>query len=232
MAVAFVGATDLGNTAGTATWTVAYTCGSGANRLLVFCFMSASVDRVTTVTYGGAAMTLLDKGAQTAGGVINGRWCYFYYLLSPASGANNIVVSASASNDFFWGGAADYTGVPAAVDAHTSQISGGAVNTLTTSLTTVADNCWTILAELGYQGNNAPTAGTGSTLRVADGTFGTFGIFDSNGVIHPAGSYSMTTNRGAADSSIVHFMASFSPTAGGGGGSFKGRPYYDMVGLG
>lgn len=206
MAIAFVAAADGGNATATSL-TFSYTCGSGSNRLLIVAVIGdLSVDDVTGVTYNGVAMTLIDKQLVVSGGE---RILYFYYLLNPSSGANNVVVSASSSH-FLAALAADYTGV-SALDNSTKN-EAGSVTSLTTSLTTVANNCWTMLAVDGYSGNSAPTAGTGSTRRTFGAAFGNVGLFDSNAAITPAGSYSMSTGY-PGSTGIGHVMASFAPVS-------------------
>jgi hypothetical protein len=207
--IAFVNAADLGRTLAVSSVTASYTCGSGANRLLVVGVLGdASSDLITGVTYGGVSMILSDKhqpGIQ--------RWSYLYYLLGPAAGSNNVVVSASTTTAIYVG-AADYTGVKSSgqPDAHTTHEFATSISTLTTSITTVTNNDWTVLFENGYNGSPAPTNGTGSTIKASDATDGAWGLYDSNGVITPAGSYSMTTNRtSASNNGIGHLVAAFQP---------------------
>lgn len=223
--IAFVGAADGGDVSSASSRTYSYTCGSGSNRLLVVAVNGdANSDLITGVTYAGVSMTLIDK--QTAGS--GERWQYLFYLLSPATGANNVVISASGTCDSIGSGAADYSGVsasgqPDATTKHSTAVSG---NTFTTSVATVADNAWTILGDISYNSNIPPTAGTGLTRRTFQASFGSWSIFDSGGVVHPAGSYSMTTNRSGNANSWGHVVGAFSPAASGGG--FFARPYYDM----
>ncbi len=212
MAIAYVGSADLGNNGGSGTFTGAYTVGAGANRLLVVCFegdVSGGADDITGVTYNGVSMTLVDK--RDAGGA--GRITYLYFLLGPASGTHNVVITSTASHMLI-PVAADYSGVK-----QTSQPDNSTTNSttyesnLTTVLTTIADNCWTILGSISLL---SQSAGAGSTRRVEGATYDEPDIFDSNGVITPAGSYSMRTD---ASTFLVHIMASFAPAGAGGGGA-------------
>lgn len=209
--IAFVNAADGGNTTATSL-TFSYTTGSGTHRLLVVGLMGDSTsDLVTGATYAGSAMTLAQKLAPGGGGA--NRWTYLYWLLNPTSGANNVVISASSST-FIGALAADYTGVKTSGQPDATPVTnagGAAITTLTTSLTTVADNSWVILLENSYSGGPPSTAGSGATRRTFDAAFGAIGLFDSNGAVHPAGSYSMTTNRGSGVSTINHILESFSP---------------------
>lgn len=209
-AIAFVNAADGGNATATSL-TFSYTVGAGSKRLLVVVVVGDHLtDDVTGVTYAGAAMTLAAK-LTGAGGASN-RWLYFFYLVGPASGANNVIISASSSH-FLAGGAADYAGVNAVSqpDATTTNAGGSNITSLTTSITTVANNSWAILLENSFDTNLPPTAGAGLVRRAFDAALGSWGIFDSNGAITPAGAYSMTTNRTNIISSIDHVAASFKP---------------------
>jgi hypothetical protein len=218
MAIAFDAATDGGVvTATSLTWS--HTC-TGSNLILLVGFNGSSAggtDDITGVTYNGVSMTLAAKKDPTGGD----RILYVYYLIGPATGAHNVVISASSSHNLS-GGAVSYTGAlqSGQPDNTTTNVEvSSSSKTLTTSLTTVADNCWTVLLEGCYDASAGPTAGTGATRRIFDGNFGAWGLFDSNGLIHPAGSYSMTTNRSADPFGllIAHVMVSIAPDTGGGG---------------
>jgi len=211
MAIAFNAATDGGNNGGsTSSLTFSHTTGSGSDRVLFVVVagdVGGSSNHPTGVTYATVAMTEVDR--TTTGN----RNLYTYFLLNPTSGANNVVVSAG-SNFFLLACAADYTGAAQSgqPDAEAEQV---AANTsVTTSITTVADNCWTMLGEQGFNASNPPGAGAGSTRRTFGAAFGQPGLFDSNAALTPAGSHSMTTTR-TTSVSISHVMASFSPAGGG-----------------
>lgn len=215
MAIAFVAAADLGNNGGSgATYTASYTVGSGSNRLLVVGvegdLIAGDTSDPISVTYAGVNMTFIAHDITVIRGI------YLYYLLNPASGANNVVITFGGSH-FILGTAADYTGVKqsAQPDASATATKGVDSNSfLTGTITTVADNCWAANF-VGLQGPSGPaTAGAGETRRAFDGTFATYAYFDSNGAVTPAGSYSMTTNESSATEMHL-IMASFSPAASG-----------------
>jgi hypothetical protein len=206
-AIAFVGAADGGNVTTTSAMTWSYTCGSGSNRLLVVGVLGdATSDFISGVTYGGVSMTLAGSHQADAQ-----RWSYLFFLLNPASGANDVVVSASTPTSMF-SGAADYIGVKQSGQPDASALgeSDFSATSLTTSITTVVDNDWVVLFENGFSSSNPPSADTGDILRVVDATFGAWGLFDSNGPVTPAGSYSMKTTRPLSVNGIGHILAAFS----------------------
>lgn len=222
MSISFNAAADLGNNGGSGTLSVSYTSGSGANRMLALAIKGdTGTDNITGVTYNSVTCSLAAK--LTPAGGMGDRWIYLYYLLNPSSGSNTL--SITTSGGYILAGAADYTGVKQSgqPDA-TSTSSVGVALTLTGTITTVADQCWTIMAWGGYASNFAPTAGAGSTRRTYDAAFGTYGLFDSGGPITPAGSYSMTAQYpGQSSNGINLAMASFAPATSPppGGGLFR-----------
>src|SRR3990167_3323028 len=101
----------LGNTSSAAfdsnTNTHSHTGNSGANRLLVAVVAHDSdADTIDVITYAGVTMTL--AATLTGGG--EAALVAMYYLVAPATGANNFVITFSGSGD---SGAmlADFTGV-------------------------------------------------------------------------------------------------------------------------
>ena len=143
-------------------------------------------------------MTLVNKTNNTG----SGRWHYLYSLMSPATGANNVVITFSSSH-WIIAGAAEYSGVQS-IESNTTNNTG--TSSLTTSYSTVADNCWAIVfsATNGYN----QSAGTGSTAR-AQSSMNYWRFFDS-GVLTPAGSFSMNTFV-ASGSQIGHNMVIIKP---------------------
>lgn len=209
MSIAFVNAADLGNNGGGASgYTVAYTVGSGQNRLLVVVFEGdTATDDITSVTYAGAGMTLACK-------IPTNRWLYFYFLLNPASGAHNVVISSSSSK-FIIACAADYENVQQSgqPDATATNSKGATLpNTLASTITTIAQNAWAIMGSGGFKASAPPVAGTGATRRTFDATFGAAGIFDSNADLAP-GLDSMTWLYTANDAGVQQgsVLASFAP---------------------
>lgn len=207
MAIALDAATDGGLVNPGTSLTFSHTT-SGSNRILFVAAFGPSTDILTGATYNGVSMTLIDKTA--VGGDL---YIYLWYLIAPATGANNVVISASGSAQI-QGGAISYTGAKQTGQPDASNKSNtDTTGTPTISVTTVADNSWAVLA-LRPSVGGTPTAGAGSTMRVAptDG----FAMADSNAAITPAGSYSMTINvTGSAGNAMV--IASFAPDTGGGG---------------
>lgn len=203
-----IDATSGGTSTGATSTTYSHTC-TGNNRVLLVSVGSGD-NTVTGVTYNGVAMSLLGSRATGAGSSV----VYLYGLIAPSTGANNVVISRSGSLGVLNGASSSYTSVAQTGLPDAESDNQANTNSLATSLNTIADNCWTVLAGYASGGGNI-AAGTGSTSRNIQST--TTGIFDSNGVIHPAGSTSMTITMTSGNTatvmvSIAPFVISFSIT--------------------
>lgn len=191
MALAFDAASGIG-TANDTSVTLAHTT-TGTNRYLVV-FVSSDSDNVTGVTYNSVAMTQAAKKTSTA----TARMLYCYVLHNPASGANNIVASASGTSDFRITGAS-YTGAqqttPVDASATDEQTSVADDNDVL-SITTVADNCWLIATHEGNLAN--PNSLINATARNGTG-FADTQIVDSNAAKTPPGAFTIGWHYAAAD---------------------------------
>jgi len=189
--------------------TTALTCstltiGSGSNRYLFVVGHSNVGDTVTGITWNGVSMTQLSKKVCLAGDCI-----YIYGLANPDSGNHNIVMSSSSSS-YMGILAASYTGVnqtgqPDAVATG----SAASVTSLTSTVTTIADNCW-LLAVYRWDGAQALSAGTNSYLRVTLDPGLNDALLDSNAAQTPAGSKSLQGTIVSANN-MNYCIISFAP---------------------
>jgi hypothetical protein len=191
------------------TITVAHTC-TGSDRILwvaVQVFWDSTIGSITTATYNGTALT---KYAENLNGQL---YSALYYLIAPATGANNIVVTATVGggatiDDFFIQGSS-YTGVDQTTGVDASATGGSYGTTATASVTTVADNCEVVDSVIHY-GSAAITKGANQTLLSSDTSNSAVGSSYLTTPKTPAGSTSMTwTWTGSADWSQC--AASFKP---------------------
>ena len=209
----FDNAADGGNNGGTSTsLTYSYTVGTNANRLLLVSVVGdPSVDDISSVTYAGASMTLVAK-IQTP----SDRWHYLYYLLSPASGANNVVITAASSHTLMseassWFNIAQ-SGQPGAFSTNTSPSD---VSTMMTSLPASSNNA--IVVESMW----APLQilpGNGSSELALDASMLSLGMFSSvPNPVSQAYPVSITNTWGgqfAASSIMSSFTLASNGTAG------------------
>lgn len=188
---------------GTST-TISYPC-TGTNRIL-FVSTASLVQTSTGVTYNGVSMTLIDSYIDS-GSVGHAM----YYLVNPASGSNNIVVSWSAAtiNAIVIG--ASYTGALQVSPIDTSGKVTVAVNTTsyTQSLTTSADNEWGVWL-LREASGVAPSNTANTVQRQRDSVqYGEIWA-DTNSPKSPAGSDTMNLTISPAGN-WTSIMAVFKP---------------------
>lgn len=187
--------TAIEGTATSTSLTYAHTC-TGTNLVLivfVFTYGIAGRDSITGVTYNGVAMTQVPTNGKQQS-IAGDQYGYCYYLVNPASGANNVVVSMSESATIR-GLSLSYTGVkqtgqPDASGKKTTQ----GTTSITNAVTTVADNSWLVVGASGHD-VGAPVASTGVTSRYS--IDGVTMVGDSGAAITPAGSFSQTLTSGS-----------------------------------
>lgn len=207
MAIAHDSATDHG-WSNTTSYSASATSPSSDDRvLLVTIFSNSSSDVVTGVTYGGVSMTrVAAEKAQS------NQHTMLYYLIAPATGSNNVVVTNSSSTltsvhtSFYTG--VSQTGFPDASNSANAQT----VASLEVSVTTTVDNCWLAGAGVAMSGGTAFDSNT--TVRAGDATQ-TLSI-DGGGVTSPAGSDSLKIKRSSgANDNFALIVVSMAPAGGG-----------------
>ena len=199
-------ASSTGSGSGVTSITYAHTC-TGLNGILfVGVFDQSGGDNVSGVTYNSVAMTKVasvEQGTST-------RWVSLWYLVAPATGANNVVVTRSSSSNSLEGRALSYTGVlqtsPIDVSDTDTTNSGTA---LTISATSTTDNCWFV--GIFRNGSDVNVASTNTIMR---GASSSISMGDSNGVTSPAGldtigvTWSGASSAGAVGAAFKPFVAS------------------------
>lgn len=199
MAISFDASTGPASTTGTSL-TFSHTC-TGSNLILFVACMNDSVtDTISGVTYNSVAMTLVTN-VQVP---VDLRYVYLFYLVNPSTGANDVVVSSTTS-EFMRATAASYAGAAQSTPIDASNTETGIGETSHAfDVTTVTDNCWTIISVRADGGSIS--AGSGTTLR-GTGTF--HNLLDSNAAITPAGATTLNVNFGSSNNGGV--IAAFKP---------------------
>lgn len=202
MAIAFDTSTYLGITNPWTNLTASHTC-TGTDRILFVWFFTNSTDDVTSVTYGWVSMTRI-WWVQCPWD----RWTYLYYLLNPSSGANNVSITTST---WWWAIswiASSYTGAKQSWVPDASQTNSLSWNTsITNTVTTIANNCWTIWV---WHPNAwiTVTAGAWNTLRQNQATG--ISMWDSNWPLWVGSTTLWVSNASSRNWAWV--MASFAPS--------------------
>lgn len=170
---------SFGGSAGTSkTWS--HTC-SGTDRIL-FVQILTDGNNVSAVTYGGVSMTRVY-------GFATDFYLTIYALPNPPSGANNVVVGTSISQNII-PMSVSYTG--AKNELPTVYNTGSGTSSVGVSVTTIADNSW-LLGYVRKTTSGTITAGAGTTLRASDTTYGLY-TCDSGAPTTPAGSDSLNVS--------------------------------------
>ena len=184
-----------------ASWS--HTC-SGSDRI-IFAMVGGQAGSGTAASYNGVSMTQIGSSLNCGGN----RNISLWYLINPASGSHTVSVTRSSSSGWTLGYAVSYTGAKqSGVPDATSSTNQGESSSFTETLTTVADNCWVVLAA-GSQ-DDGLSAGTNATTVYANSLEMSF--FDNSGYgsISPAGSFGMTIGN-SGDTTYSTIMASFEP---------------------
>lgn len=195
MAIAFdnyVADSTSTNPTSTRTFNSAAT-GSAANMMafvIVYCGNSVSV---SSVTWGGTAMTKISGPS----GTIDGVGATLFALYNPGSGVKSIVATLSGNSSGMTTFASTYSGVTdnLATDATALYEAASGVGNISDAITTVNNNSWSIITTYS---NVAYSASTNVTLRqkgLTGPSTRTLGYGDSGGAITPAGAYTMSMTR-------------------------------------
>lgn len=195
--------TKTGGTPGTSfIWS--HTC-TGSNLILFVGFNYGGAGITATVKYKGVSMTAVSGSPMDMTG---GTRLYLFYLVGPATGTNDVEITTSSSIGGVQARSVSYTGVsqtgqPDATNTNSS--TGG--TTIAVNVTTIADNCWVV----GFcnSDTDALSAGSGTTLRNG-GANAAHAMFDSGGVVHPAGVKTLNVTCGSTGD-LAMIAASFKP---------------------
>lgn len=152
-----------------------------------------AADQVNAVEIGtiSGTTTITNEGnAQAPGDRHESAWC----KLNPPTGAG-VTVKVTFTGAYLASYASSYSGV-GSIDA-ASTITSASAATFAIPVTSTLDNAWAW--SVADNANAGPTAGSGTTVRQTNAGGG-MSIGDSNGVIHPAGTYTMNWSQGSAGS--------------------------------
>lgn len=207
MAIAFdnsAGSTTLSSSHTSKTYS--HTC-SGSDRIIIGgigTFDSTGGNQVSGATYNGVALTeLIEVSSQP--NTYHSMW----YLINPSTGTNNVSFTFSAQT-FSWIVSASYTGVNQTSFPDASSSAGSlSGSSISGSVTTTVNNCWTVMVP--FANAEITSAGAGTTLRVTSPTDLRIGIADSGAPVSPAGSDTLTVN--CTNDNNAYIIASMAPFA-------------------
>jgi len=203
--------------------TTPFTVGSGSNRFMYVWVLgdTAATTGISGITYAGVAMTKL-----TTHRVSTDRSFDVYYLVNPASGSNNVVISRGVSG-VIASGFVSYSGVnqSAPIPTSTTSTDTNSNTSYSGSITTTVDNSWAIVGIRDASGATI-TAGSGLTVRVTNTSNGIH-LGDSDGPISPAGSHTFnaTWNSAVTDGAILFELAAAGAAPAAGNAMFMGANF-------
>jgi len=202
------------NTGAASSLTFSHTC-TGSERLLIVDAYWGDSRTVSSVTYNSVSMTQVVAPLDTGGGERHGM----YYLIAPATGANNVVITLSGSTGIV-GISSSYTGVDQTTptDANRTETGLETGTTYAEALTTVTDNSWVVWGTREYAGRTI-TAGANTALRQREASVYGMIVADSNAAVTPAGSRTLNLNANLSGNWYSDILMSLKPSA----------PAYSMV---
>lgn len=209
-------AASSGNGSGTSL-TYSHTTGSGSNRALIVdvtLYADAS-QTVSTVTYNGASLSLITSCTAATGGVRVEQW----YMVAPATGTADVVVTPSATTPAIASTASSYTGVNQSTPLGTCATATGTSTGPTVDVTSASTDL--VVDALGFWGSGgsvSPTVGAGQTFRDDDFFQHAFGRF-YNAVSTEAGATTVTISWTIDGSHNWALVGTPLKQASGGGGS-------------
>ena|SRR3990167_1611854 len=161
MAIA-IDATSQGEVASGTSLTVSHTC-SGADRLLLVAVSEffSPTPALSTATYAGVAMT---RVGTILFGSVNAERATLFSLAAPATGANNIVVTAGQAATEIVLAATSWTGVDQTTPLDTAGTT--APDNVTSVSQAIASAVDDLVVDMVGWYNQTITVGAGQTLRV------------------------------------------------------------------
>ncbi len=186
--------------------TVAHTCTGSDLGLIVFGYgRSSSVNFDGGCTYNGVSMVEEYGATQQSLGL------YVFSLIAPATGNNNVVLSASFSTQIALH-AISLTGADQTDAVEAIQNANGGSGSPTLSITTITDAAWAVDGFM-HEDGTPHTQGSGQTLIQAVSEPG--GSWDTGNSYEPKASAGAVTMDWTGDSSTWHQAAvSVKPAAG------------------
>lgn len=181
---------------------------SGGGRCLLVHYVSGGNVSVSSITYGGVALTRVTRAIRTAATYLDNE---IWVLLNPATGTNNLVISGADAGSYFY--VTWYTGV-GFVTGKAQNVSSFAIGTTYNSSSTglKTDD---LLVDFFLALNTNISPATGQTAMI---DFWRYGIYHgaSRKVVPSDGTYNMGwSNDGDNNSALTHCVVALSPLISG-----------------
>lgn len=170
---------------------------------ILFVYIDAS-EAPTSVTFNGRALNILLSTTIKS---------YLYYLINPDPVTANIVINFAGGSVFAEAVAVSYSGVDlTGFDGTSNTTDGVSEPTYTSTVSTVADNCWGVGFATATNDNVGGGASGDFSTTVIATTFFNGLACDTNGPIHPARNLTFTTITGSSvNDTQCHVFVSLRP---------------------
>ncbi len=207
-----VGSNSNGTNGTTLSWS--HTVGSGSNRILIVGVAgedSSGTDlNISSVTYGGVAMTLVPNSTSTEGtSYLQGT--ALYYLLSPTVGTATVTVTYSGSVAERSGGSISLRNADQAVAEAVATNGNTGSNSISTNITTQTNGAWVIdVVGCGNSGSYTATGGNTERYDVQNDSASAAG---STKLVASAGSTTVSWTHSGANR-LAQSAAAFAPVSG------------------
>lgn len=187
------------------TVTISHTTTGSDMLMLVGANSTNASDPFVSLDYAGAALTAVNANANPH----TTNWCYHYYKMAPATGANNVVLVSNNN----WMSVLTYSGVSQTGFPDSKATNTAVGTTFTVTTTVVASNCWISMTCPGFN-TDTTTAGTATTMR-GTGVDSGRQQADSNGTVG-TGSQSLEVVYNVSSTGYGSIVSFAPPGAGGG----------------
>jgi hypothetical protein len=194
------------------TWT--HTTGTGTDRILIVGLAtedtSTSVLNVSTITYGGVAMTAVANSTATAGSSTYDR-AQLFYLLNPASGTNTISVTWGGAVNGISAGSISLAGVAQSAPSTAAINSATSGNTISANIAVATAGSWLVSVANSGASNATLTPGSTQTKRWGLGQSNSGG---AGSTATPATGTVSTTWTASSSSQLALSVVALAPSGG------------------
>jgi len=210
---------SFGNPVTSLTWS--HTAAAGSVLVVQAFSSNGTPNTISGVTYNAVSMTAVDAYTDTTNNLRETSWI----LLSPASGAHNVVVSASSG--LIVGESQSYTGADTTTNPTSFNHAFGTIANGVKPSVTVTNVTGGALLGFAQKGNSATNGVTGGTERVHESNITNGGWGDVFGLGTGTQTYEATLNPdGAGSNGDEAQVMVLQPAAAGGGTASASTPIY------
>jgi len=207
MAIAFDTVSTASNSADPTSLTWSHTTAVGDDRILIVGTSTESdtgghtAQTVSGITYAGVALTKIRSDYITDNGT------ELWYLVAPATGANNIVVTMTAVVDGLYGAGLTFTGVDQSnpIDNHTGTTTSGL--SISQAITTNVADAMIVNIAQDYNSAATMTADGDQTQRFNAATTGDFTTAGGTRLVTTATSYTTTWTSDINDGKEISIVS-------------------------